>query len=106
MGKSVILAGIQLSPREMLLGILSFCLKHVIYRFPIETQTAIPGADCLQKAGVEFIDSAPFHFMKSNMFFATSNMRLSLAGKMYKWGKKKKETRSAVWKRLQEKKEG
>lgn len=54
---------------------LSFTQKHILKQ---------PVADCLQKAGVEFIVSAPFRFMSANMFFAASNMRLGLAGKMYR----------------------
>lgn len=68
----------------MLLGILSFYLKHVIFQFHADLETGAPGADCLQKAGVEFIVSAPFHFTSPTAFFATGNMRLSLAGKMYR----------------------
>lgn len=47
----------------MQLGIVSFCVKHVIFRFHAASQNGATGAYCLQKAGVEIIDSTPYHLM-------------------------------------------
>lgn len=52
--------------RESAGDFLSYALRHVIFQFHADTQTGAPGADCLQKAGVEFTVSAPFHFTSTN----------------------------------------
>lgn len=74
------LGGIKRFPQELQQRILSLCLNCVISWFNADLQTRAPGADCLQKAEVDFIGNAPFLFTSANIFSAPGNMRLCLAG--------------------------